>query len=157
MALVGTDINERLIDWDHEHRPGSFDLNQPDPPLAYPDDNFDFIVAASVFTHIPLASQRTWLEEIRRVLAPTGVFVCTVHGREQVDHQLRSDARQRFDDYTGEVELQPGDDGLSAASVRVDLPDVFQTRSRVLAAFREVFDVVDYIPGGQDFLVLRPR
>lgn len=156
MALVGTDINERLIQWDREHRPGSFDLNQPDPPLPYPDDGFEFIVAASVFTHIPLDAQGTWLEEIRRVLAPTGVFVCTVHGREQIDHQLRSDARQRLED-TGEAELQPGDEGLSAASVRVDLPDVFQTRSRVLAAFRQVFDVVDYLPGAQDFLVLRPR
>ena len=156
IALEGTDINESLIEWDREHRPGVFSVNSPDPPLTYPSRTFDLIVAASVFTHIPLASQRTWLEEIHRVLAPAGIFICTVHGREQVDHQLRSDMRRHFDE-TGEVELNPGDEGLSAASVRVELPDVFQTRSRVLAAFKEVFNVVDYLPGGQDMLVLRAR
>jgi SAM-dependent methyltransferase len=156
MALAGTDINERLIEWNREHRPGAFALNQSDPPLAYPSGSFDLIVSGSVFTHIPLASQRAWLEEIRRVLVPTGVFLCTVHGREQVDYQLQGDSRRQFE-ATGEVELHPGDEGLSAASVRVDLPDVFQTRSRVLAAFGEVFEVVDYVPGGQDFLVLRSR
>ena len=156
LALVGTDINESLIDWNRRHRPGEFAVNQPDPPLAYPSHSFDLIVAASVFTHVPLASQRAWLEEIRRVLSPSGVFLCTVHGREQVEYQLRPEPRRRFDE-TGEAELHPGDEGLSAASVRVDLPDVFQTRSRVLAAFGEVFEVVDYVPSGQDFLVLRAK
>jgi SAM-dependent methyltransferase len=156
LSLVGTDINELLIEWDREHRPGQFDVNRPDPPLSYPSNTFDLVVAASVFTHIPIASQRAWLEEIHRVLNPTGVFLCTVHGRTQVDHQLRFDDRDRYE-RTGVAELRPGDEGLSAASVRVGLPDVFQTRGRVLAAFREVFEVVDYIPGGQDFLVLLPR
>ncbi|MEX2049359.1 MAG: class I SAM-dependent methyltransferase [Gemmatimonadota bacterium] len=156
IALAGTDINERLIEWDREHRPGAFAVNQPDPPLSYQSGTFDLIVAGSVFTHIPLTTQRAWLQEIRRVMTPTGVFICTVHGRQQVDYQLRSEVRRRFDE-TGEAELLPGDEGLSAASVRVGIPDVFQTRSRVLAAFREVFDVVDYVGGGQDFLVLRPR
>ena len=90
------------------------------------------------------------------MLSPSGVFLCTVHGREQVEYQLRPEPRRRFDE-TGEAELHPGDEGLSAASVRVDLPDVFQTRSRVLAAFGEVFEVVDYVPSGQDFLVLRAK
>jgi SAM-dependent methyltransferase len=155
IALDGTDINERLIDWDRQHRPGVFAVNQPDPPLSYPTGSFDLVVAGSVFTHIPLASQRSWLEEIRRVMRPTGVFLCTVHARSQIDYQLRSEVRRGFDE-TGEAELNPGDEGLSAASVRVGIPDVFQTRSRVLAAFREVFDVQDYVGGGQDFLVLRP-
>ena len=156
LALVGTDINESLIDWNRRHRPGEFAVNQPDPPLAYPSHSFDLIVAASVFTHVPLASQRAWLEEIRRVLSPSGVFLCTVHGRAQVEYQLRPEPRRRFDE-TGEAELHPGDEGLSAASVRVDLPDVFQARSRILAAFGEVFEVVDYVPSGQDFLVLRAK
>jgi SAM-dependent methyltransferase len=154
MTLTGTDINEHLIEWDRAHRPGAFDVNQVDPPLAYPNDSFDLVVAASVFTHIPLGAQGRWLEEIRRILSPTGTFLCTVHGRRQADYQLREDARRLYEE-TGEVELHPGDEGLSAASVRVELPDVFQQRSRVLNAFREYFDVVDYVPGGQDFLVLR--
>ena len=90
------------------------------------------------------------------MLAPTGVFLCTVHGRHQIEYQLRSGDRSRLDE-TGAAELYPGDEGLSAASVRVGLPDIFQTRSRVLAAFRDVFEVVDYLPSQQDFLVLRPR
>ncbi len=157
IRLAGTDVNEQLVEWDREHRPGQFWVNRPDPPLDYPSATFDFVVAASVFTHIALASQRAWLEEIRRVMSAGGVFVCTVHGRSQIDYQLRGAVRDRFD-ATGEAELRPGDEGLSAASVRVGLPDVFQSRARVLAAFREVFEIVDYLPSsGQDFLVLRSR
>ena len=33
--------------------------------------------------------------------------------------------------------------------------DVFQTRSEVIRVFGQYFQIVDYIPGGQDFLVLR--
>jgi SAM-dependent methyltransferase len=156
ITLAGTDINEELVEWDREHRPGQFTVNRSDPPLEYPSDTFDFVVAASVFTHIALAAQRSWLEEVRRVMTAGGVFVCTVHGRTQVEHQLRNELRDRFDE-TGNAELVPGDEGLSAASARVGLPDVFQSRGRVLAAFREVFDIVDYVPSsGQDFLVLQP-
>ena len=112
MTLAGTDINEQLIEWDREHRPGQFTVNRPDPPLDYSSDTFDFVVAASVFTHIALAAQRSWLEEIRRVMSASGVFICTVHGRSQIDYQLRGAVRDRFD-ATGEVELVPGDEGLS--------------------------------------------
>jgi SAM-dependent methyltransferase len=158
LELAGTDLNRRLIDWDLVHRPGAFSVNEPEPPLPFGAGTFDLVVAASVFTHIPLSGQHAWLEEIHRVMTPGAVFLCTVNGGYHVGQQLSPETRLVFE-RAGEVELNPGDEGLSAASVRVGLPDVFQTRSRVLRAFGSVFHVTDYVASdsGQDVLLLRSR
>lgn len=87
-ALSGCDINLELVDWSRRNLPGSIDvrLSGPLPPLPYEDAAFDVVFAVSVFTHLSLASQRAWVDELRRVVRPGGALVVTLHGESYVPH-----------------------------------------------------------------------
>ena len=79
--LHGVDIDERAIAWATEHLPwATFKVNQPLPPLDYPDGFFDLVVNHSVFTHIDEEYQDKWLAELRRVTKPGGHLLLSVHG-----------------------------------------------------------------------------
>ncbi len=78
---VGCDIDAAAIAWCRANVPGgTFHATGPFPPLPFADGAFDAVVAASVMTHLAWPVQQRWLAEIRRVLAPGGVFVASVHG-----------------------------------------------------------------------------
>jgi SAM-dependent methyltransferase len=80
-SLHGVDIDERAIRWVDEHVPYvSARVNQPLPPLDYPDGFFDLVFNHSVFTHIDEQYQDLWLAELRRVTRPGGTVVLSVHG-----------------------------------------------------------------------------
>lgn len=84
--LYGTDIDERMIQWGRENVPwAQFSVNQPLPPLDYPDGHFDLIYAASVFTHIDENYQDQWLAELRRLTSPGGMLILSVHGEYVMD------------------------------------------------------------------------
>lgn len=80
--LYGTDIDASLIGWCQEHLStfAEWGVNGFEPPLRYADATFDLIYGISVFTHLDEPLQRQWLAEIKRVLAPGGVAIFTVHG-----------------------------------------------------------------------------
>jgi SAM-dependent methyltransferase len=155
VRLVGTDVNPRVVEWCKANLEGiEFYLNELEPPLVFDDNSFDFVFAASVFTHIPLEWQDAWLREIRRVLRPRGIFICTVAGRFHIGNQLTPDERAILES-EGEFTLTPEDRGASLATKHAGSWDVFQTRSRVLEAFGTVFDVREYVAtSGQDVLAL---
>ena len=156
VRLVGTDIDAESIAWCTANLPGmEFEVNEPDPPFATIDDRtFDLAIASSVFTHIPLALQGPWLTEMRRVLRPGGIFVCTVVGRWHIERQLDKPSRRRLEQ-AGSIELVPGDQGLSLSSEETNQNDVFQTRAEVIRVFGSAFTMLDYVRGPQDLLVLR--
>jgi hypothetical protein len=79
--LHGTDIDERAIRWAQANMPyATFKVNDPLPPLDYPDDFFDLVYNHSVFTHLDEEFQDRWLAELRRVTKPGGTILLTVHG-----------------------------------------------------------------------------
>ena len=84
--LVGCDVDEGAMDWCGKHldfaefRPLPM---QPPSPLA--SGEFDAVYAFSVFSHLPEALQRRWLEEIARITRPGAAVVVTVHGRHVID------------------------------------------------------------------------
>jgi len=80
--LAGCDISHELVSWARANLPASLDLRvtDPHPPLPYRDGAFDAVFAVSVFTHLSLASQRRWVEELRRVVRPGGAVLVTLHG-----------------------------------------------------------------------------
>ncbi len=81
--LYGSDLNSKLVDWCKENfQFGKFSTNNILPPLNYPDDYFDFIYARSVFTHLSENYQKQWINEIKRILKPNGVFYFTTHGKK---------------------------------------------------------------------------
>ena len=157
VRLVGTDVNSQLIEWCRRNIPGvQFHLNELEPPLGFAeDDSFDLVLAASVFTHIPLRWQNPWLEEIRRVMRPAAFLVCTVAGPYHMEAQLSPEQRAIL--YAqGEIELTAESPGASLATKNTGLWDIFQTRARVVEAFGRVFGICDYVAtGGQHMLVLQ--
>lgn len=157
VRLVGSDVNSEMIDWCLANLSGiDFYHNQLTPPLDFAEDNsFDLIVASSVFTHIPIETQKSWLTELQRVLRPGGIFICSVLGQFHASILLDEDAIALLAQ-NGNFTLT-SDDAAATYSTRVggSAWDIFQTRAEVIRVFGSYFQIVDYIPGVQDFLVLR--
>jgi SAM-dependent methyltransferase len=83
--LHGVDIDERAIKWAQANMPyATFTVNDPLPPLDYPDGFFDLVYNHSVFTHLDEEYQDKWLAELRRVTKPGGTILLTVHGEVAV-------------------------------------------------------------------------
>lgn len=164
-SLHGVDIDARAIRWIQENLPYvTARVNQPEPPLDYPDAFFDLVYNHSVFTHISEAHQDHWLQELRRVTKPGGILVLSVHGEHAFGHfQEASRAgggdpqsvRERFR-RDGHVFLQE-DPWVGSA-----FPDWYHTSFHapwyVFDHWSRYFKVVAYAPqaslGYQDFVLL---
>jgi SAM-dependent methyltransferase len=110
-ALHGSDLDRAAVRWCTRHLPrGRFATNAVRPPLAYEDARFDLVYAFSVFTHLPHALQRPWMDELWRVLRPGSHLVFTVHGRGY-EHQLTPAERDDF--AAGRLVVRDGPSGSS--------------------------------------------
>ena len=79
--MHGCDIDGDSVAWCRESLPtGHFEHASPEPPTPYEDRFFDLVIGCSVFTHLTEPMQEAWLAELRRVLAPGGLLVVSVHG-----------------------------------------------------------------------------
>lgn len=157
LALAGADANLKAIEWDRQNLPGIvFSHNGLQPPLAFADGSFDLVYALSVFTHIPLQWQRSWLDDLRRVLRPGGHLICTVHGRYHIDSMLSDQDRAKLQQ-EGSFTLNSESAQASYSSQVLGSWDVFQTRDEVRAAFGVGFELLSYTAHdtGQDMLTLR--
>jgi SAM-dependent methyltransferase len=76
-TYTGVDVDARQIAWAARHLGGRFGVMRPDPPLDFPGEAFDVILAISIFTHFSELEQFAWLTELRRILRPGGLFVAT--------------------------------------------------------------------------------
>lgn len=99
-SLHGVDIDKRAIEYSQRTFPyASFNVNQPLPPLDYPDGYFDLVYNHSVFTHIDEQYQDAWLAELHRVTKPGGHLVLSIHGEE---------ALRQFEVNAGQSDGAPG-------------------------------------------------
>lgn len=81
LTLHGTDVDDELVAWCRANIPfAEFKVNRHEPPLDYPDDNFDLVWTISVFTHLNETDQFGWLEELRRVVRPGGIVLASIAG-----------------------------------------------------------------------------
>ena len=58
------------------------------PPLDLHDNSIDVLYSVSVFTHLSKEMHFRWIEEIKRVLKPGGLFIGTFHGDESCGNLL---------------------------------------------------------------------
>ena len=157
LSLAGSDANPKAIEWARRNLSGiDFRINALEPPLPFAEKSFDLVYALSVFTHIPLAWQHRWLEELRRVLRPEGYLLCTVLGSSFVDQMLTAQDRAKLQQ-TGALTLDSKHPQASYSTQELGSWDVFQTRERVHEAFGAVFRICGYtnVAVGQDMLILR--
>lgn len=95
--LYGSDLNSDLVNWCKEYfQFGKFSSNKILPPLDYPDNFFDFIYARSVFTHLSENFQKQWIEEIKRILKPNGVFYFTTHGKNTLSNLTKTEQNKFY-------------------------------------------------------------
>ena len=91
--LLGCDYNPRMVLWCRKHLPFMETFrNELAPPLALPSDSLGLVYAYSVFTHFPADLQLQWLNEVRRILRPGGLFWFTLQGEgyhELIPRSLR--------------------------------------------------------------------
>lgn len=104
-TITGTDYNEESVAWCRRNLCGiRFECNGLHPPLPFPDQSFDVVYNFSVFTHLSDSVQREWAAELKRVLRPGGLAVCTTHG-DAYRYLLASEAeRLRYE--SGDVVVQ---------------------------------------------------
>jgi cyclopropane fatty-acyl-phospholipid synthase-like methyltransferase len=103
------------------------------------------VVSCSVFTHLTEEVQQLWLEEMRRVIAPGGLFLASVKSDPNVPERGISDD-------TLDVML----DGIAPAGY---YRGTIQSREYTVSRWAKYFDVLDFIEDGlessQDLVVMR--
>lgn len=63
----------------------NFYVCQPFPPTAFEDNQFDYIVGYSVFSHLSEQACGQWMREFHRILKPGGMLALTTRGRPFFD------------------------------------------------------------------------
>jgi len=140
--LHGVDYNPVLIDWCKENLPfAEYQINQLNPPLCYKDDQFDFIFAGSVFTHLTELLQFAWLDELWRVLMPEGYLMLTVHG-DHYAKQLPEDLQSLF--HAGQHVV------INADHVGENACGAYHSEKYIREKMTRRFSLVDLIPLGWD-------
>lgn len=157
VRIIGADKNIRCIEWCRKNIPGvQFYVNEDHPPLSLAEDNaIDLIIAYSVFTHIPLEIQKSWLQELFRIMRPGGVFFCTVLGDFHAFKMLSAQEQKQLKQ-EGHYSLKPISERISLSSKVTGQHDVFQTRAEILRVFSDSFEILRYRKAEpQNVLVLR--
>jgi ubiquinone/menaquinone biosynthesis C-methylase UbiE len=60
------------------------------------DEFFDLVIPYSVFTHLTREVQKAWLAEMRRVIAPGGLLIASVHGQFAASFAFPQTVFRRF-------------------------------------------------------------
>jgi SAM-dependent methyltransferase len=153
--VFGCDLDPDAITWCRQSlQPGEFTQITLSPHLPYPDGTFDIIIALSVLECFGADDYGRWLPELRRVLAPHGLFLASIQGLFAASFALAAEvipALHRHGildsaDYTPEDREWRG---------------FFLTREFVYREWSKYFDVLDYCEGeinaDQDLVVMRLR
>lgn len=156
-AVTGCDIDGEDIAWCQENlKEGRFVHSSPFVPLPFEKGEFDLVVSLSVMTHLTKEQQNQWLKEIDRILAPGGLFVCSVHGRHAalaMPHKFLIERLLKegfFDDLP--------DQALDGIAPEGYYRNTYQNVAYTKKSFGRVFDVLDVIESGvgiQDLVVAR--
>ncbi len=163
-TFTGTDIDGDAIAWARANYSGKakWDINRSRPPLPYPSQTFDVILAISVFTHFDEDLQFDWLRELDRILSVNGILICSVHGRPVWEQSaLFNENLRNSMSGKGFHFLQ------SSLGIRnlAGLPNYYQTAFHseefVRNRWGSLFDVIDYNDGAignhQTAVVLRKK
>jgi ubiquinone/menaquinone biosynthesis C-methylase UbiE len=151
--FYGTDYNPELIDWCQKKLIGlaDFKVNKLTPPLAYPDEKFEFIYAISIFTHLTGDLQSTWMQELFRVLKKGGLLLITLHGESRL-YQMTPEEQQQFN--AGQLVVRC----IEVAGT--NYCGAYHPESFVRNHLSGDFEVLDFVPEGardadQDVYLLR--
>jgi len=152
-SFHGCDYNPRLVRWCKRHlRFAHFERNSSWPPLPFKGGQFDLIYAFSVFTHMTVPQQVSWMRELSRVLSEGGLLLISTHGRHYLS-ELNEGEQKRFE--AGKIVLR-GENGAGT-----NLCMAYHPPESVRNFLAKDYAVLDFIPLGakgnpyQDVFLLR--
>ncbi len=95
VELFGADYNPASVAWCRTHIPGvEFRHNNLEPPLPFESGALDALYAISVFTHLSAEGHRRWIEEVFRVIRPSGIVIFTTHADACLERLLPDEQQQ---------------------------------------------------------------
>lgn len=148
--VIGCDYNAETVAWCRRALPGiEFVKNELAPPLPLADNSLDVLYCVSVFTHLSEEMHYLWIEEIRRVLKPGGIFLGTFHG-EKMKHNLLP--WELADYHSGKLVVRDG--ALEGSKNFGVIHNDSFIRNRLLSGFEEV-TLVDWPAFHQELYVGR--
>ncbi len=149
LEIQGCDIDGEAIGWCNENlRPGHFRQVDPYPPLPWPDNSFDVVVSCSVFTHLSEELQQVWLQEMKRIITPGGIFLASINSHFPAGGALTPG----ISDETLDTMM----DGIAPAGY---YRGTVQSKAYTNGSWSNAFDILAFIENGiegaQDLLVMR--
>jgi hypothetical protein len=160
-VVTGLDIDADNIDWCRANIPdATFAVVPPWPPTSLAAGAFDVVFAISVMTHLTEENHLAWLQELRRITAPSAAVLLTVHGETawlEGGMTLAKYGMWRANGFAVLSKNRDLDDSGADASLYFN---AFISRRYVYEVWSEFFEVLDVIPGAvinQDLVVLRRR
>ena len=167
--MFGVDIDPSVLEVCRQcNVPGQFHQIEPMSKLPFPDDYFDFMVAYSVFTHLPEHIHMHWARELARVAGPGCVFVLTLEPRRFLDfvqgladsnpetlwHKSLSRFSEKVPDLKNEFEqgkfiyIPTGGGDYRSSDV---YGEAVVSADYVRQSWKGLFDVIDYIDDADRF------
>ncbi|MBN2241890.1 MAG: class I SAM-dependent methyltransferase [Acidobacteria bacterium] len=155
-GIFGCDIDAESVEWCRGNLKGDYRVIPPMPPTGYGDSFFDLVLSASVFTHLTKENQLEWLKEMRRIIAPGGLLVATVHGEFAAYFKFGGKAEEALGNGINDAAR---DDNLSGIAPADYYRGTFQKKSYTEQAFGKYFNILEYAEAGsmnfQDLIVMR--
>jgi SAM-dependent methyltransferase len=154
--VFGCDIDREMIAWANENlRHNAFSAIDPMPPTSYPDNFFDVIISYSVLTHLTRDVQHAWLAEMRRILAPGGLFLASVQGMNAAQYHFGQRHPQLPE---GGIADEMIDHNLDGVAPEGYYRHTCQTPQFTCTQFSKHFHILEYVEQGalnyQDLVVM---
>jgi SAM-dependent methyltransferase len=157
LEVHGCDIDTEQIEWCAANLPKArFVVIPPFPPTMYADDMFDIVISWSVFTHLRRDVQLDWLKEMRRIIAPGGLFLASVSGESLLRFASREAQLEMMKNGISDSSLDRALDGIAPEGY---YRGTLQRKSYTCREYSRYFRVAEYIEQGatssQDLIIMR--
>lgn len=166
--LHAVDIDAQSAAWVQRHIPWvKCSVNDPLPPLAFPDGHFDLVFNQSVFTHLDENYQDAWLGELARVTKPGGALVLSVSGEHPFSELVKAlrdagaDPAKLIARFHAKGIVFIDDDSYVGGPFPDFYHSTFHAPWYVFEHWGRFFDIKAFVPRGsldfQDYVLLRRR
>ncbi|MFZ4483939.1 MAG: methyltransferase domain-containing protein [Chthoniobacterales bacterium] len=88
--LTGIDIDADNVAWCSANLGGAYFAVDLMPPTRFHDGSFDLIYSCSVLSHLSKTASHSWLEELHRLLSPSGLALLSFNGSSNLATYLAS-------------------------------------------------------------------
>ena len=159
--LYGADINAEIILWNTQNINGIlFQTITQAHSLPYPTHFFHLIYGISVFTHLPIQEQKTWLDDLFRVMETGGILILSTHGsyfkKQLSKKQLVILEEQGFLELVeGAKGIPMGDRNYAVYQDFNILKALFEINFKIIQSYQG--QVYPQIMGGQDLWILQKK